>query len=55
MFGTNYPMLDPAQALDHLDDLDLDDEGRDLFLRGQRQARLLALTRTRARGIPGTT
>lgn len=34
LFGTNYPMLTGAQCLKELDSLDLDDETRDLFLRG---------------------
>lgn len=34
MFGTNYPMLTPAHALEHLDSLGLDAETRDLFLDG---------------------
>lgn len=34
MFGSNYPMLTAARALARLDDLGLDDETRDLFLRG---------------------
>ena len=32
MFGTNYPMITPKQALAPLDDLNLDDETRHLFL-----------------------
>lgn len=34
MFGTNYPMLTASQALARLDDLQLDDEARDMFLGG---------------------
>lgn len=34
MFGTNYPMMTAARALAHLDDLELDDETRQLFLSG---------------------
>ncbi|MPY80759.1 MAG: amidohydrolase family protein [Actinophytocola sp.] len=34
LFGTNYPMITPARALEHLDDLRLDDEARELFLDG---------------------
>ncbi|WP_405624749.1 amidohydrolase family protein [Streptomyces sp. NBC_00016] len=34
LFGTNYPMITPAQALEHLDQLELDDEARELFLSG---------------------
>jgi predicted TIM-barrel fold metal-dependent hydrolase len=32
LFGSNYPMLTPAQALDGLDQLGLTDETRRLFL-----------------------
>jgi predicted TIM-barrel fold metal-dependent hydrolase len=42
LFGTNYPMITPTHALDGLDDLGLDDETRDLYLRGN-AARLLGL------------
>ncbi len=34
LFGTNYPMLTPQQCLQHLDDLELDVETRELFLAG---------------------
>lgn len=34
LFGTNYPMIMPAQALKRLDELALDDEARSLFLGG---------------------
>jgi uncharacterized protein len=34
MFGSNYPMLTPGQALTRLDELDLDHEQRELFLSG---------------------
>jgi hypothetical protein len=34
MFGSNYPMIDPAHALAELDTLELDEETRDLFLDG---------------------
>ncbi len=34
MFGTNYPMITPAKALEGLDELGLDEEARSLFLRG---------------------
>lgn len=34
LFGTNYPMITPQQALNDLDALELDDEAADLFLRG---------------------
>jgi predicted TIM-barrel fold metal-dependent hydrolase len=34
MFGTNYPMVQPTQALADLDSLELDDEARGLFLAG---------------------
>lgn len=33
-FGSNYPMITPAQALEHLGDLDLDKEATELFLSG---------------------
>ena len=42
LFGSNFPMLTPAQALDGLDDLGLDEETRGLFLAGNAQ-RLLGL------------
>jgi hypothetical protein len=32
LFGTNYPMIMPAKALEGLDGLQLDDEARALFL-----------------------
>ena len=32
LFGTNYPMIVPAKALEGLDSLQLDDEARALFL-----------------------
>ena len=34
LFGTNYPMILPAKALEGLDTLGLDEEGRALFLAG---------------------
>lgn len=34
LFGTNYPMIMPAKALEGLDALGLDDEARELFLSG---------------------
>lgn len=34
LFGTNFPMIAPAQALADLDALGLDDETRELFLHG---------------------
>jgi predicted TIM-barrel fold metal-dependent hydrolase len=34
LFGSNYPMITPARALEKLDALGLDDEARDLFLSG---------------------
>jgi predicted TIM-barrel fold metal-dependent hydrolase len=34
LFGTNFPMLTPAQCLEGLDQLGLDEEGRALFLAG---------------------
>ncbi|OIJ68153.1 amidohydrolase [Streptomyces mangrovisoli] len=34
LFGSNYPMITPARALEHLADLGLDDETTELFLSG---------------------
>jgi predicted TIM-barrel fold metal-dependent hydrolase len=34
LFGTNFPMIPAAKALEHLDALELDDEARELFLEG---------------------
>jgi len=34
LFGSNYPMIMPAKALEGLDGLSLDDEARELFLCG---------------------
>ena len=34
LFGTNYPMITPAQALDDVGELGLDDEATQLFLSG---------------------
>ena len=34
LFGSNYPMILPTHALDGLDDLDIDDETRELYLTG---------------------
>lgn len=34
LFGTNYPMIAPHQALEGLEGLELDDETRELFLDG---------------------
>ncbi|MFD9430837.1 hypothetical protein [Streptomyces sp. NPDC060002] len=34
LFGANYPMVTPAQALEHLDRLELDEEAGELFLAG---------------------
>jgi len=34
LFGSNYPMITPARALEHLPDLGLDDETTELFLSG---------------------
>lgn len=34
LFGTNYPMIRPAKALEGLEQLQLDDEVRALFLGG---------------------
>ena len=43
LFGTNYPMIMPAHALAGLDDLELDDETRQLFLGGN-AARIFGLS-----------
>ena len=32
LFGTNYPMITPSQCLEALDDLQLDDNVKNLFL-----------------------
>lgn len=37
LWGSNYPMLTPAQALTGIDTLGLDDETRALFLAGNAQ------------------
>ena len=42
LFGTNFPMLTPAQCMKDLDSLGLDDEVRALFLAGN-AARLFNL------------
>jgi hypothetical protein len=42
MFGTNYPMMTPARALERLDDLGLTAETRDAFLHANAR-RVLAL------------
>src|SRR5438309_10587173 len=42
MWGSNFPMLGPAQALDGVDGLGLDDQTRELFLGGNAR-RLLGL------------
>ncbi len=34
MFGTNYPMIEPAKALEGIDELGLDAEAKALFLGG---------------------
>jgi predicted TIM-barrel fold metal-dependent hydrolase len=34
LFGTNYPMITPARALEHLSGLGLDEETTGLFLSG---------------------
>ncbi len=43
LFGSNYPMITPAKALEHLGDLGLDDEARELFL-GANARRVYQLT-----------
>lgn len=42
LFGTNYPMMTPAKALEGLDALKLDEEAKSLFL-GHNAARVFAL------------
>lgn len=42
LFGSNYPMIEPAKALAHLDDLRLDDEARARFL-GENARRVFSL------------
>jgi len=42
LFGTNFPMIAPAHALDGIDQLDLDEETRELYLAGNAR-RLLNL------------
>jgi predicted TIM-barrel fold metal-dependent hydrolase len=37
LFGSNYPMISPAHALEGLHDLKLDDETRELYLAGNAQ------------------
>lgn len=37
LFGTNYPMIAPAKALEHLDGLGLDSDAKALFLAGNAQ------------------
>ncbi|MET7739451.1 amidohydrolase family protein [Streptomyces sp. NPDC005385] len=34
LFGSNYPMITPGRALEHLGELDLDEETTELFLSG---------------------
>jgi uncharacterized protein len=43
LFGTNYPMILPAHALDGLDDLGLSDETREMYLAGNAR-RVFTLT-----------
>jgi hypothetical protein len=42
LFGSNYPMIMPSQALEGADSLGLDDEAKALFLHGNTQ-RVFAL------------
>jgi predicted TIM-barrel fold metal-dependent hydrolase len=51
LFGTNYPMIGHAQALDDLNELGLDDDARELFLRGNAET-VLKLERDDA-ALPG--
>lgn len=46
LFGTNYPMILPAQAVEHLGALELDPEIEELFLEGNAR-RVLGLDRQR--------
>ncbi|MET7519513.1 amidohydrolase family protein [Streptomyces sp. NPDC005480] len=34
LFGTNYPMITPSQALEHFSELDLNEKTTELFLSG---------------------
>ena len=34
LFGTNYPMIQPQKALEGLEELELEDEAKELFLSG---------------------
>ena len=43
LFGTNFPMVSPAECLAQVDELGLDDEARRLFL-GENAARVFALS-----------
>ena len=43
LFGSNFPMILPAHALEALDDLELDDEIRELYLEGNAR-RVFALS-----------
>jgi predicted TIM-barrel fold metal-dependent hydrolase len=47
LFGTNYPMIPPARALEHLDALELDKETSELFL-SENAKRVFALWPDRA-------
>jgi uncharacterized protein len=42
MFGTNYPMITPAKALEGLDAIGLDEQTKGLFL-GENAARVFKL------------
>ena len=44
MFGTNYPMITAAKALEGLDDLGLDDDAKASFLGGN-AARVFGINR----------
>lgn len=43
LFGTNWPMINPAQALEDLDTIGLDEEAKDLYLAGNAN-RIFGLT-----------
>lgn len=50
LFGTNYPMMTADRALEHLDELDLDDGTRTAFLAGNAR-RIFAIDATDGDGV----
>jgi predicted TIM-barrel fold metal-dependent hydrolase len=50
MFGSNFPMIAPQQALEHLHHLKIDDETQGLFLHGNAE-RVFGLTTTPGAGL----